>query len=181
MFTRTLWPDHSHIDRTSTRTFRFCKIKTTRTLTKLALAHSDVVKIRPLTHSSVIKIGPLAHWPNLHSIGHLGGPVIICEWTWNVQVLLGWMCEWSGLYNTEMCSASLANVRVVRFAQHRNVRVLVWSMCEWSSFYNTGMCECLFGQCASVSLVNVRVVRCFHHRNVRVNMQCASASLVCES
>ena len=43
------------------------------------------------------------------------------------------------------------------------------------------MCECLFGQCASVSLVNVRVVRCLHHRNVQVNMQCASASLVCES
>ena len=43
------------------------------------------------------------------------------------------------------------------------------------------MCECLFGECASVSLVNVRVVRCLHHRNVRVNMQCASASLVCES
>ena len=83
--------------------------------------------------------------------------------------------------NMECASPSWVNVRVVRFVQHRNVRVLVWSVCKWSGFYNTGMCECLFGQCASVSLVNVRVVRCLHHRNVRVNMQCASASLVCES
>ena len=72
--------------------------------------------------------------------------------------------------NMECASPSLVNVRVVRFAQHRDVRVLVWSMCEWSGFYNTKMCECLFGQCASglvfttpkctsASLVNVRVVR----------------------
>ena len=47
-------------------------------------------------------------------------------------------------------SASLVNERVVRFLQHRNVRVLVWSMCERSDY------------------------------NVRVNMECASASLVCE-
>ena len=51
-------------------------------------------------------------------------------------------------------SASLVNVRVVRFVQHRNVRVLVWSMCEWSG-HNVRVNM----QCASASLVNVRVVR----------------------
>ena len=39
----------------------------------------------------------------------------------------------------EYASASLVDVRVVRFLQHRNVRVLVWSMCEWSGFHNTEM------------------------------------------
>ena len=49
----------------------------------------------------------------------------------------------SGLvFTTQECaSASLVNVRVVRFLRYRNVRVLVWSMCEWSGFYNIGMCE----------------------------------------
>ena len=50
--TCTLWPDHSHIDQTSTRTFRCCANRTTRTLTKLALAHSGVVKASPLAHWS---------------------------------------------------------------------------------------------------------------------------------
>ena len=80
--------------------------------------------------------------------------------------MLVWsMCEWSG-HNVRVlvscASASLVNVRVVRFVQHRNVRVvrflqhwnvrvLVWSMCEWSGY------------------------------NVRVSMECASASTVmCE-
>ena len=62
---------------------------------------------------------------------------------------------------SECASASLVNVRVVRFLQHWNVRVLVWSMCEWSGFYSIGMCECY-------SLVNVRVVEFLQHRNVRV-------------
>ena len=41
------------------------------------------------------------------------GPIIMCERTWNVRVLV-----WCA-------SPSLVNVRVVRFVQHRNVRVLV--------------------------------------------------------
>ena len=59
------------------------------------------------------------------------------------------MCEWKCASEMECASASLVNVRVVRFVQHRNVRVLVLSMCEWSGLYNTGMSECYFGQCAS--------------------------------
>ena len=72
----------------------------------------------------------------------------MCEW---FDFINTGMCEWSGFYNAGMyecyfgqcasgpilttpkcVSASLVNVRVVRFVQHRNVRVLVWSMCEWS-------------------------------------------------
>ena len=89
------------------------------------------------------------------------------------------MCEWSGFATTECASASLVNVQVVWFSQHRNVRVLVWSMCEWCGFYNTGRCEWYFGQCASGlvlttpecasgSLVNVREVWFLQQRNVRV-------------
>ena len=60
-------------------------------------------------------------------------------------------CASGPICTTQECaSASLVNVRVVWLLQHRNARVLVWSMCEWSG------------------------------DNVRVNMQCASASLVCE-
>ena len=64
------------------------------------------------------------------------------------------MCERSGpnvRVNMQCASASLVNVRVVRFVQHRTVGVLVWSMYEWSGY------------------------------NVRVSMECASASTVmCE-
>ena len=46
--------NHSHItrtvDQTSTRTFRCCKNQTTRTVTKQVLAHSGVIKTRPLAH-----------------------------------------------------------------------------------------------------------------------------------
>ena len=48
------------------------------------------------------------------------------------------MCKWKCASEMECASASLVNVRVVRFFQHRNVRVLVWTMCEWSG-YNVGV------------------------------------------
>ena len=80
---------------------------------------------------------------------------------WNVRVLVWSMCEWTGFGNTEMCeclfgqcasgpvfttpkcaSASLDNVRLFLFLQHRNVRVLVWSMCKWSGCnVRMEMCE----------------------------------------
>ena len=40
----------------------------------------------------------------------------------NVRVLVCATPGWA--------SASLVNVRLVRFLQHRNVRVIVWSVCE---------------------------------------------------
>ena len=67
---------------------------------------------------------------------------------WNVRVLAWSMCEWSGhnvRVNMECASASLVNVRVVWFVQHRNVRVVL-----------------------ILQHRNVRVVRFLQHRNVRV-------------
>ena len=56
----------------------------------------------------------------------------------------------------ESASASLVNMRVVRFLQHRNVRVLVWSMCDWSD-YNVRVNM----ECAS-RVFFIRVVRLYH-------------------
>ena len=74
MFTRTLWPDHSHITalaRHRTRTFRLAHNQSlahydrnTCTLAQLTLAHSSVAKTRPLAHSGVVRARSLAHWPN---------------------------------------------------------------------------------------------------------------------
>ena len=89
----------------------------------------------------------------------------MCEWSdYNVQVNMecvsaSLVCESQfgqrasdPVCTTQECaSASLVNVRVVLILQHRNERVLVWSMCEWSDY------------------------------NVQANMECVSASLVCES
>ena len=60
----------------------------------------------------------------------------MCEWTWNVRVLV-----WCA-------SSSLVNVRVIRFVLHWNVRVPVWSMCEWCDNVRVDM------ECASASLVS---------------------------
>ena len=78
----------------------------------------------------------MCEWSGFYSIGKCecqfgqcaSGPVVMCEWKCPSEM--------------ECASASLVNVRVVRFLQSQNARLLVCSMCEWSGFYKTEVYEC---------------------------------------